>query len=171
MWALLGNLVGPLLGFGAGWVNKWLDAKGEAEKRAHEINMRRVDIEIMQQEAAAKIQVAKSEGEAKVEVAETEAFSEAVKAEARRSSEGVKYTPGQAWLMVVLDFVRGIVRPGLTLYLCVLVTLVYIKASSLAGMMDAATAGEMVKEITAKILFMAEVSTMFWFGTRAKGKN
>jgi hypothetical protein len=162
------NLLGPLLGFGSGWINKWMDSKAEAAKRDHEIAMRRVDGELMKLEAEAKIQVSRGEAEAKTQVAESEAFGEAIRAEAVNRLDGAKLSPAQTWVMVGLEALRGSVRPVLTIYLCILATMLYFKAAGMAGMMDTVQAGELVREITIKILFIFEVSISFWFGTRAK---
>lgn len=164
------NLVGgSLLGVIGGWVTKWLDIKAEALKFEHEVALKRVDAEIMQQEWAARTKVAEVEAAGKVEAAEAEAFGESVKAEAIRYSDGVQATSKQAWLLISLDTLRGAVRPVLTLYLCVLTTMLWVRAAQiLPPNYETAWAQNMVQEISMKILWLADVAVAFWFGSRTK---
>lgn len=167
--SILNLIGGSLLGVVGGWVTKWLDIKSEALRFEHEIALKKVDAEIMAQEWAARTKVAEVEAAGKVGEAEAEAFGRAVQAEAIRYSEGVQATSKQAWLLVGLDVLRGVVRPGLTLYLCVLTTLLYIKATALLPTIyDPSWAQNMVQEISMKILWLADVAVAFWFGSRTK---
>jgi hypothetical protein len=169
---MLNLLLGPLVGLGGSVLTKWLDQKAEAQKQAHELALRKADAEMMAQEWAQRTKVAEVEAAGKVEAADSEAFGKAVEAEAVRYSAGVKASSAQAWLLFLLDFLRGIVRPALTLYLCIIATMVYLDSADIARNVpvDPQAAAAQVALIREKLLFMAEAVVMFWFGLRSKAK-
>jgi len=81
-----------------------------------------------------------------------------------------------SFLFVLVDFLRGIIRPGLTIYLIVLTTLTYLKADDLvrlAGVdtLKTADAVAMVKEINATILYLTVVCVSWYFGNRSVEKH
>lgn len=167
MWNLI---LGPIIGLLGSGVTKWLDQRAEDSKRAHELAMLHANAELMAQEWAQRTKVAEVEAAGKVEVADSEAFGEAVKAEAIRYSAGVRASSAQAWLLFLLDFLRGIVRPALTLYLCVIATMLYLDAQSIIRFypVDVAKAQAQVELIQDKLLMMTEAVVFFWFGLRSK---
>lgn len=169
MWNLI---LGPVIGLVGSGLTKWLDQRAEDAKRAHELSMLRANAELMAQEWAQRTKVAEVEAAGKVEVADSEAFGEAVKAEAVRYSAGVKASSAQAWLLFLLDFMRGIVRPALTLYLCIIATMLYLDSKALAQHVpsDPNFAAAQVAEIRTRLLFMAEAVVMYWFGMRSGKK-
>lgn len=168
MWNLL---LGPVIGLLGSGITKWQEAKAEERKMSHELALRKADAELMAQEWAQRTKVAEVEAAAKVEVADAQAFQTAIQAEAQRYSAGIKANSAQAWLMYVLDFTRGIVRPGLTLYLCMLSTLIYLKAREAMPYVgaDPAAAAKLVEDISVRVLVMTEAVVFFWFGTRSRG--
>jgi hypothetical protein len=106
-----------------------------------------------------------------VEVASQEAFAASFKMDTRYS-EGAAYTKGQAWGLVALDVVRGLVRPGLTVYLCVLTTMIYLQARELIGKEDLNPDQALALEgqIVNTILYLTTTCVLWWFGTRNKQK-
>jgi hypothetical protein len=181
MFEFLGTVASSILGGGVtglfgvavqrifDYKNKHLDIEANEKKYAHEINSKRVDAEIMQQEWAARTRVAEIEVEGRSDVAQSEAFSKSFN-EPVRYSESVKPSKGQGWMLVILDFIRGIVRPGLTIYLCVVTTMIYLQAHALLGTgVDPKEALELVKMIVGTELYLCTTCVLWWFGTRNKG--
>ncbi len=152
--------------------SKKLDIELQASKFANEIALKKVDAEIMSQEWAARTKVADIEATAKVDVEDAKAFSAALTSEPARYSVGT-LSEKQNWLMVFLDFVRGVIRPGLTVYLCAITTAIYIKASRLLNgdVILPGMAYDMVQNIINTILYLTVTCVCFWFGTRNKGKQ
>lgn len=152
---------------------KKLEIEAEAKRFEHEVALRRVDAEIMAQEWAARTKVAEVEAEGKIEVADSAAFAAALTSEPKLYSERVReLSPAQSWLMVILDFTRGVIRPGLTLYLCAITTAIYIQSRML---LDGNTilptmAYDLVDKIVQTILYLTTTCVLFWFGTRNKQK-
>ena len=137
------------------------------EKYTHEVNMKKADAEIMAQEWAARTKVADIEAVAKIDAADAKAFSASF-------NEPVRYSQGdltkkQNWLMVVLDTIRGLVRPGLTLYLCAITTVLYLKAVAFVpGDVSVEQSMELVEKVTNMILYVTTTCILWWFGSRNK---
>lgn len=143
-------------------------------RQDHEIAMKRVDIELMKEEWAQRVKVAQVEGETKRDVADAEAFNTSLASEPKRYSEGVKVGKFGAFLLVLADVVRAIVRPGLTLYLAWIATELKEQNAALMAILDlqenAATVTEMHKQITLTLLYLFVTCVLWWFGTRNKQK-
>lgn len=156
----------------ADFKNKELDLKKDAQQQAHEIDMRKVDAEISAQEWASRTKVAEVEAAGMEAKADSEAFGESFKMEPVRYSDGVKPSVGQAWLFSILDFVRGCVRPLLTIYLCVVTTVIYWHAKALLSgtTVSAGEALDLVKLIVGTVLYLTTTCVLWWFGTRNKAQ-
>ena len=72
---------------------------------------------------------------------------------------------------MLLDVLRGVVRPGLTIYLCVLTTQIYNELASQVGPLTADQRYETTKLIVGTILYLFTTVTLWWFGTRSSGKQ
>lgn len=74
-----------------------------------------------------------------------------------------------AWL-VALDVLRGVIRPGLTVYLCAITTLVYLEARGILAAAGASlnpTQALAVHDlIVSTILYLTTTTVLWWFGTR-----
>jgi hypothetical protein len=164
------GIVGVIAQRVADYKNRQLDIQAQQSKQAHEVAMRRADAEIMAQEWAARTKVAEVEVAGRSDVADSQAFAASFN-EPARYSEGVKPSRGQGWVLVLLDALRGAVRPVLTVYLCVLTTLVYMQAREMVGNgLTAAEAMALVKMVVGTILYLTTTCVLWWFGTRNKGK-
>lgn len=153
----------------ADYKNKQLDLQLSQQKFNHELAMKQADAAIMREEFASRTQVANIEADSRVNVADSQAFAASFN-EPQKYSEGVKPSAGQGWMLVILDFIRGIVRPGLTLYLCALTTLIYVHAREQlkASPITPEHAHELVKLIIGTILYLFTSCLLWWFGSRNK---
>lgn len=148
--------------------SKQLDVELQKEKYINELELRKADAAIMAQEWASRTQIAQTEASAQVDSEDAKAFTTALTSEPQRYSEG-QLTNKQNWLMVLLDFCRGIIRPGLTLYLCGITTAVYFHAKDLMGHdMSPEQSYQLVMQIVNTILYLTTTCVLFWFGTRNK---
>ncbi len=167
----LTGLLGVVVQRIADYKNKQLDIQISREKNEHDIKMREVDALIMAQEWAARTQVATIEAESKMDVADSAAFASSFN-EPVRYSEGVKPTKFAGSMLILLDFIRGIVRPGLTIYLCVLTTMIYFQAKNLIGEgLDPLKAYDLLNEIVGTVLYLTVTCLLWWFGVRNKAKK
>lgn len=169
---LSGGLTG-ILGAGvqriADYFNKKQDIKIMELKFAQDEKMRRIDIEMLDKEWAARNSIAVTEGNAKIDVAESAAFAESMKMEPQRYSKATD----SIWL-VILDFIRGIVRPGLTIYLAVLTTMMYFELQTLKSFSDMLVSTDVFsvyEMIINTILYLFTTVVLWYFGVRNKGKQ
>jgi hypothetical protein len=151
------------------WKNKKLDLEAESRRLSHELALRRVDVEIMEKEFAARTRVAEIEGETRRETADAEVFAASFREPAQYAA-GHALSPRQVGWMVALDFLRGIVRPGLTLYLVILTTLIYGQAHALlsGSVFTPADALALAQRAIDTVLYLTTTATLWWFGTRNK---
>lgn len=181
MLELLGTAASAIIGGGATGIlgaavqrfadykNRQLDMQAQESRQLHEVAMRKADAKIMAQEWAARTQVATIEGETREAEADARTLAASYQLEPQQYSAAVKPTRGQGWLLVLLDVLRGVVRPGLTIYLCVLTTQIYNELASKVGPVSQDQQFEMVKLIVGTILYLFTTVTLWWFGTRNKG--
>lgn len=162
------GLLGVLIQRWADYKNKQLDLQLEKERRETEIAKRKADAEVISAEWNGRLKVATAEGDTAKDVAETNAFAQTLFKEPERYSNAATVTPGQQWILVVLDALRGAVRPLLTIYLCALTTYVWFQVRELvaAENLDGTAAIEVWKMVVGNILYLTTTVTLWWFGTR-----
>lgn len=172
--AIASLLAGGLSGLLGKGIERYFDHKAKKlefeinnQKYAHEIALRKADAEIMAQEWAQRTKVAEIEAAAVVGVEDAKAFAVSLQDDPKKFYEG-KYSKAQAWLMVFLDFCRGFIRIGLTSYLCVLTTLIYIQAYRLldVGFILPNMAYDLVKVIIDTVLYLTTLAVAWQFGSR-----
>jgi len=180
MLALLGSIFSGgltgLLGVAFQRFFDFLKVKQEIEMKKmefdHEVNMRRIDGEMLAQEWAARTQVATIEAEAKQTVAAEASFSASFNSEPKQYSARAKIGPVTGFMLVLLDVLRGIVRPGLTIYLCAITTMIYVEARTIMAGVAFATADAIRVHdlIVSTILYLTTTCVLWWFGTRNSQK-
>lgn len=154
----------------ADYKNKQLDLELNKQKLDNDLAMKEADYRIMTQEWAARSKIAETEAVQKTEASADQAFSASFNEPQRYSASATALTPGQAWLLVLLDFIRGIVRPGLTLYLSLVATLLYWQTRQLVPTVDPHEATQLMATIVDSLLYLTTTCVTWWFGTRNKGK-
>lgn len=173
---------GGLFGFIGAGIQKFADFQTEKLRIAakkdeylHELNMKEADAKIMAQEWAARTQIVSTETEGKIETKRFEAMEEAIKAEGARFSEGVKPTVKQAWLLFILDWIRGAVRPAISYYLIGLTTAMWWHVHKIVQaygqVLPVQQAVDLETEIIKMVLSMTSGCISFWFLTRSKDKK
>jgi hypothetical protein len=84
------------------------------------------------------------------------------------------FMKGFGWMtMVLLDTARGIVRPGLTLYLCWIATKMYDQsraALAIVGESETVLIATVHAQIVYTMLYLFTTCVLWWFGTRNKQK-
>lgn len=194
MFDLMGMLVSGVLSGGATGligvlIQRWFDFKN-----------RQQDIEIVKLNLANAVELSKLESDranvrAQVELELSENELEQRTIEAENTSLQMSYAADQAtylnqsaqsragWvgnlivlMMALVDFARGMLRPGMTIYLCVLVTLMFAWAKQLADQygvhITERLVMDVITQIIATILYVFTTITLWWFGSRPpKGKT
>lgn len=141
-------------------------------QHAHELAMKRADAEIMKEEYAQRVKLAEVEGETARQVADSQAFAASFATEPQRYSEGVK--PGRigGFLLILVDCLRAVVRPGLTIYLAWIATAMYLQSVEILMRVNpsAHTASllKLHEQIVLTLLYLFTTCVLWWFGTRNK---
>lgn len=118
----------------------------------------------------ADVAVAEIDGDAREKEADARSMA------ASHASDRATYVPAAAvtgWvagLLALVDFFRGILRPGLTAYLAGLVTVMFFWAREYAAAQGMAITGDqalmLINQIVAAILYVFVTSCTWWFGSR-----
>lgn len=195
MLAILGTLLTSVLSGGATGllgilIQRYFDSKAKAQdidiiklNLANAIDLKRIDLELAnkewqgkkdiaiedrqarQFEAAAQEQAAEADADAKMFAASHEADrAKYLTAAAQKANKWA------AFMMAFVDFARGIIRPGLTVYLVALTHVMFLWVRDLANkqgvVMTMAETKDIIMLVISTILYLATVSVVWWFGTR-----
>ncbi|MCY3878045.1 MAG: hypothetical protein OXF74_02560 [Rhodobacteraceae bacterium] len=147
------GVLGTLMSFGT-------DFFKTRQRHAQSLELRRIDLEIAQAEAAGAERRAAIDLEADTVQAENEALIASYRQEAARLSR-----PGEGGAMLAVDVFRGLMRPGMTLLFLVLTGAVYFKLSADFDFLD------LRERIIDTILYLTTTCTIWWFGGRQVAKS
>lgn len=159
---LLGSVVAAVSGFVT-----------TRQRNAHDLEMRKLDLEMMDREAKYRADLAQVESEARVSVAESEALAASYAADRATYATAAGGNSVLAMLLGLVDFVRGLVRPALTLYL---VWLVWDLRSEVRDILErigldslqTPAAMGIYGDVADMILYLASTCVAWWFGTRGR---
>lgn len=165
-----------------GLVGTALTMWGEHKKREQDLEVLRInnahDLAVMDKEWAGRVEEAKVEGEALENISANEAFAQSYKLEPKRYLHSSYIT--EIWmgrwivgpLLGLVDVWRGLIRPGLTTYLVVLITLMYWQMVAFMDKHDMVMTTQqiwaLIHMITATVLYTGTTALLWWFGTRNK---
>jgi len=175
---MISEIVGTIVGGGAtGLLGSVINSVGDYFKQkqqySHEEKMAEIETKHLEMEIDRDVKITEREAKAREEVAAAETQAESYKADTRAylPAEAVKSSQFIAWLMAIVDFIRGITRPGLTLYLCAVTTMIYLQTNAVvsqAGGLDGEQAFFLMKNITLGVLYLTFTAVGWWFGSRSK---
>ena len=184
---ILGGVTGLLGNALTAWNNyKTQKLKNEHDQRMYDFKIKEI---AAQTDAAIKITEAKVAGA--VELADSDAYTESQK-------QGNKALFGDSWiqklldmegwlkyitvpiatflatLLGIVDVLKGLMRPGLTIYLTGITTWLTWKAYGIMMMagatIPAAQAFELYKEVTSIVIYLTVSCITWWFGDRRMAK-
>jgi hypothetical protein len=185
MWqAIIGFLgsaaSGGITGLFGGLVNRVADYFTLKQNHAHELAMRDKDLEIAQVEASREVTIAREKNMTDREVAESETLAKSFEADratyfsASMLGKLPKWAAGVAALLFVLvDFIRGLTRPGLTLYMCILTTVIYMEMKDIVSGSGSQPftpedAVKVIVMIVDAVIYLTSMCVGWWFATRTK---
>ncbi len=181
MLEILGTLLtGVLSGGATGLI-------GVVIQRYFDFKNKEQEIEVVKLQLENAKELAKIESERSTRVAEMDMEARFVEAdgrvmEASFKSDAASYLAPTAqtrkgWvgaavtlLMGLVDFMRGVLRPGMTAYLCALVTVMFFWVRDLASAhglnLSADQVMQLMLQVIATILYVFTTSALWWFGSR-----
>jgi len=141
-----------------------------------EVTLRQIDLEAMDKEYEFRDRGATREAETALSLSADKLMVESFGHDAASYSKGVKPSALGSFLLVIVDFVRGLTRSGLTIYLIWQVYSTRVEVQGVldsigASALDAGTALGIYQEVVKMTLFLASAAISWWFGTRAKGSQ
>jgi len=191
--SILGTLItGVLSGGATGLLGVLLQRYFDMKSKSQDLEVLRLNHANAQ--ALANIESARAERRAEADEAiadrKAQADEEAAYAKAMVASydhDKATYLPPSAlggrgfmaslirFMFAFVDFTRGMIRPGLTLYLIVVTTMMYRMVDARLEAMGAAiTATQLLElqvQIAATILYCATTCVVWWFGARPPQKK
>ena len=147
-------LSGGLSGILGGLLTGVLAYFQERQKHSQRIEMRRLDLEEIRLEAESAEKIAALNLEARTSEADAKVMTASYREASTRWSKGLTLTPAQAWVMVGIDAVRGLMRPGLTAFTVYVMFRIWHEVG--AEMLDAAHA----------FIYIGTTCCLWWFGSR-----
>lgn len=171
------GLFGSATGGGLfGIVGSWLKGREERRKMElefdHEQTMRRLTQEEMRLEADLAIQQTEAEFAGKQAVAETEA--EAAKDVAASELMAASYQHDKAtYGGGLIDSIRGAMRPMITTYLLIVISMIAWKLFAIDDVFAAAPgdARALLGQVVQDMVFLAVTAVTWWFGTRPNSRS
>jgi hypothetical protein len=164
------GLIGTALQSVYQYKTRKLDIELEKSKAANELEQRKLDIEMQKQEWASRTQIAQITTAGEVDKADAETLAASYQLEPQQYSEKSLLSHGQEWVMVLLDAIRAIIRPGLTIYLCVLTSLIYFQTRGLIQT-NQGDSFALLEKLVNTILYLFTTIVCWYFGTRNKNSK
>jgi hypothetical protein len=164
------GLIGTALQSVYQYKTRKLDIELEKSKAANELEQRKLDIEMQKQEWASRTQIAEITTAGEVDKADAETLAASYQLEPQQYSEKSLLSHGQEWVMVLLDAIRAIIRPGLTIYLCVLTSLIYFQTRGLIQT-NQGDSFALLEKLVNTILYLFTTIVCWYFGTRNKNSK
>jgi hypothetical protein len=177
--SIVGSVVsGGVTGILGSAITGVMDYKNKQLQYKHELDMEQAARATMEAEWAQRAKVAEIEGQTKVETAELEAFSESIRSDKATYSDGIAFDKIRggwfyALLMVLVDFLRGIIRPASTILFIVMTFVMYFSLKrkvDLAGVEPTALM-DLFNQVVTVTLYLASTTVCWWFGARGLSKK
>ncbi len=150
--------------------SKKLDIDLEKSKAANEIELRKIDIQLQAAEWASRTQIAEVTAQGETDKADAQALAASYLNEPQQYTEKTLLTHAQNWIFVFLDAFKAVIRPGLTIYLCAITTMIYIQTRGLIKT-DVGDSFALLQKLVDTILYLTTTCVLWWFGSRNKVKK
>lgn len=199
MLTILGSILTSVMSGGATGLlgivfQRFFDARSKAQdievirlNHANAVDLKRLELESLDKQVAGATAVAQAQRDAimgQAEFAErtAEYQGDTLTLTASIAADRATYLTAEAQassksasiLMAVVDFLRGVTRPLLTLYLVVLAHMMFLWCRELAaahgGLLGVSELKEIVMLVLSTLLYLATVAVVWWFGTRPPRK-
>lgn len=196
---LIEGLLGTVTGIIGNAVGAWfklkdrkLQIEGIKLTHEHEVNMVRIQTQAMIAEAKANIKVTQAQVEGAIEIEDSRAFMEAQK-QGNKSLFSNQWIDAlmqiEGWWKIItlplasliallfgfVDFLRGLIRPALTIYLCGVTTWITFMSWEIMQRneitLSAIQAVDIFNDTISIVTYLTVTAVTFWFGDRQMSKN
>lgn len=141
----------------------------DKQDKKHQLEMRKLEMDSMKLEADLALSKSQQEAEATMALAEQHAFEKSFDNDRATYTPANGVDPRATWFLVCIDFIRGLVRPLITLWFVYLLADLQAQVFRLTGGLETlpATALEQLfNNIILTILYIATTVILWWFGSR-----
>lgn len=144
----------------------------QKEINRHTIEMRKLDMQLAQMQIDSEKDIANIDKEKAIETEEVKAFRTSMSDTTLYAGETIRNHRVWGVFYMLLDFIRGGLRPVMTIYLVVLTTYIYNDLQAMLGQqaIPVEEAIEIVRYIINAIVYLTMTVILWWFGTRLKEK-
>ena len=160
--------LGAIIGTIGSYLGKIEERKAKAQEYGQELALREWDAKetaLSQRHEMAiadkEIQRAETEGAIALDAREADGWVESIKQSGKQSG------------IVIVDAIRGLMRPVITVYLLVIASVIAYRISMLVGGLEALPMEEMVslyRHVISQIIFLTATAVTWWFGSRPQSK-
>lgn len=179
---LSGGGLGAVTGVIGGAVTRYFDLKNtaaqtakSAQDNAHELAMKQLDIDTMKAEATSNFKVEELKAQSLSSAQDVDLLKAGYNFEPQMYADKAHITTGQNWLFTILDVIRALVRPCLTAYLAVFMTLIFwqsLKILNREGVtIDPDDAYALVQQCVTVVVTSFTFTMSFYFSTRNKASE
>jgi hypothetical protein len=127
----------------------------DKQKNQHTLAIMREERETIKMEIEGRERVASIEAESAKDIAESKVFA------ASMNADKARYSSGESQWLVMVDVVRGLIRPVLTIGLVIFVGIIWATSDNPA----------IDNQIVTTVLYVCTAAVLWWFGTRVKQQN
>lgn len=167
---LTSSTAGGIIGVIGSWLTKREERKNSQLKLDYEIKM----AEIRREEAKAEAEHELAMADKQMERAQVEGNIAIGEAELNAFQEGLR-EQSKTYGIKIVDSIRGLMRPVITLYLLIIATLLMVKIHELVGGMENAFSPEELiktyKAVIDQLLFLTATAVTWWFGSRPSSQR
>lgn len=184
---ILETILGTVTGLAGTVLTSVLSFKQQKEKNKHDIALLEAQTKASIEEAKAQIQITEVQVAGDIQKIEANAFLETLKQNATPAIDAKvidRLLSGGSvmrffgitlsFLMGLVEFLKGIMRPGLTLYVMILASIITFKAvdivSANGSLLSVSEAQTLFANSVETIWYLAVTLTTWWFGDRRTAK-
>ncbi|MBN1664841.1 MAG: hypothetical protein JW943_14670 [Deltaproteobacteria bacterium] len=173
---------GGVTGLLGGLVNRVFDFFTTKARYQHEEVMLDKNLEITKVEAERAVIIAREQAFTERELAEYEAMGKSFETDKVTFASAGLIDSASSWVksfsalvFTIVDFIRGMTRPGITLYMCILTTLIYFQIAAVIEQAEGQVftpdeALKIIKMLVEGVIYLTTMAVGWWFATRAKAR-
>lgn len=189
------TILGGISGLVGSALSSIMNYKTQKLKNEHDQAMAKIELdkmdkekEIMLAEAEANLKITETQTEAQMELADADIYLETIKSSQQEFlTDKIHYKLFDqgffgkligiilAFLLGIVDLIKRLIRPGLTLYLVGLTTWITLIARDIiiktnGANLNAAQAKEIFDNVTTIVIYLTVTCVTWWFGDRRMAK-
>ena len=157
---------GGLTGLIGSAVTAFTEIKKQKMQYEHEEKMQEFAMQTLKLETEAQLKIVEVETTGKIEVADADVFKASFDNDKATYSVGIQKGKVTSFLLVLVDLLRGSVRPIVTYYFTILISIIFFDLFTKYDI--SGKAESIINDVVLVILYIGTTVILWWFGTRNK---